>query len=168
MLPYGYYSEIIQTAAAHIGFALAIWAVWDARKDEAFWLAELNKERAMGRASIPTEARYSIAKVHTASELATIVAQVTFLAIGLSGIFLAPPDGHARLYDSELLGIAISRYGMTFVTMVLTFKSIIRRRGRITYIKTIRRRDDGTRTDMPSGMAPSQSQTHRTQEDEHS
>lgn len=155
MLPHAYYSEIIQTLSAAIGFAFGIWAVWDARKEEVFWFGQLNDERALGRASIPTEARYQIAKVHTASELATVVAQVAFLAVGITGLFLEPPDGHARLYDSELLGIAISRYGMVFVTSVLTFKSILRRRGRINYIRARRRVNDGP-VPMPSAMAPTQ------------
>lgn len=151
--PHAYYSEIVQTVAAALGFALGIWAVWDARKEEAFWLRALNDERELGRISVPTDARYQIAKVHTASELATVVAQVTFLVVGVSGIFLAPPDGYVRIYDSELLGIAISRYGMTAVTCVLCFKSIIRRRGRIQYIRA-RRRTGDTVVSPPSAMAP--------------
>lgn len=141
MFQNAYYSEIIQTFVAAIGFSLGIWAVWDARRDEIFWARVLSEERKMGRSSGTTEARYEIARVLMASELATVVAHVTLLCIGISGLFLAPPDRYTRIYDTELLGVQIGRYGMVLVTCVLCFKSIIRRRGRINYTRA-RRRDD--------------------------
>src|SRR5678815_892929 len=105
MFPHAYYSEFVQAIAALLGFILSIWAVWDARKDEVYWAKVLQEEVKMGRASVPTIARCEIAKVHTASELATLVVHVTFMCAGITGIFLAPPDRYTRIYDTELLGV---------------------------------------------------------------
>jgi hypothetical protein len=146
MLPHAYYSEVVQTFASIVGFIFSIWAVWDARNDELFWQGVLKEETDLKRVSISTQSRYEISKVHTASELATVIAQVVLLVVGVSGLFLTPPDGYATHDYNELLGISISRYGMVVVTCTLTFKSIIRRRGRVTYIRTMRRRTDSSRT----------------------
>lgn len=154
MFPHAYYSEFVQTIAAGLGFGLGIWAVWDAWGEGLYWRSVVDEERKMGRATITTEARYDISKVHFISELATVVVQTVFLVAGVSGLFLAPPDGYARNYDQELMGIAISRYSMVFATAVLAFKSIIRRRGRILYVRARRGTDGVEVVSPPSAMVP--------------
>jgi hypothetical protein len=144
LLPYAYYSEIVQAGVAFLGFAFGIWAVWDARKDERFWNDVLHQQEKLGRtADDDTKTYYAMSKVATASELATVVAYVGFIVIGVSGMFLAPPDLFAHADHQELLGITISRYGMVCITAVLTFKSVIRRRGRLEYYQVRRRKTDG-------------------------
>lgn len=159
-LPYAYVSEVVQTLSACCGFPLGIWAVWDAWKEGVYWRRQYEDERELGRANTEVAARVALTEVHFKSELASLVASVIFLVVGISGLFLAPPDGHARMYDSELLGIAVSRYGMTAVSLVLAYKSIVRRRGRMAYT-TIRRRTDpgGARLSVPTGMVASKDQS---------
>lgn len=140
ILPHAYYSEIIQTVAAILGFAFGIWAIWDAWKDEQFWKKVLEDEERMGRSVIITHARYVIARVYVQSELATVVAYVILLVAGVSGLFLPPPEWFES-FPQNMLGITISRYAMTMVTIVLALKTSLRRRGRIEYIRTIRSTD---------------------------
>lgn len=158
MLPHAYYSEIIQTSAAVIGFSLGIWAVWDARLDEAFWRHVYDEEMKLGRLAVTTKARLGIARVHVKSELATVVAQTALLVAGVSGMFLPPPEHFVPWWslveaEQELLAIAISRYTMSFITLALVYKSFIRRRGRINYVRTVRKTDP-KHVVLPSGMAP--------------
>ena len=44
-------------------------------------------------------------------------------------------------HEQELLAVAITRYTMAFVTFILAFKSVIRRRGRFDYVRTVRHTD---------------------------
>lgn len=156
MLPHAYYSEIAQTLAAGIGFALGIWAVWDAWGEGVFWRGEHDRDRIIGHVRTETAARLNIAEVHLKSELATVVAMVVLLIVGVSGLFLRPPEGYSSYYDNEQLGIAISRYGMTLVTCVLAYKSLIRRKGRMSYVRTRRMGDpNGGRVTLPSPVMPS-------------
>lgn len=142
MLPHAYYSEIAQTVAGAVGFFFGLWAVWDAWKDGQFWKAVLIAEKQLGRAALSTEARYQIARVYMQSELATVVVYVIFLVIGVSGLFLPPPDWYDSALDRELIGIAISRYGMTGITFVLAAKTLIRRKGRVAYVRAQRAGDN--------------------------
>lgn len=154
LLPHAYWSEIVQTLAAVSGFGISMWGIWDAWKDGQFWRGVLEEERALGRVNISTEARFGIARVHVWSEMASVVVQVTLLGVGISGLLLPPPDWYAPP-TPELLGIAISRYGMTWIALVTSYKTVLRRYGRLSYIRQIRRADDGPgRVPMPSMMAP--------------
>lgn len=141
LLPYAYYSEVLQAVSAAVGVGMGIWAVNDARREELFWRGVADKEREIGRSTHITDARYEIASVHFISELFTLVAQIVFLVAGVSGVFLPPPSGPDAA--KELLGLAISRYGMAAVTFILSVKSIVRRRGRINYQRARRQTDAG-------------------------
>jgi hypothetical protein len=156
-LPHAYISEVVQSIASVVGFALGIWAVWDARGDEEFFATILRREREIGRDVTLILPRFEIARVHVKSELSSVIAQTMLLVAGVTGMLLPPPDGVGVSAAEELLGVLVSRYAMAAVSTVLVYKSIIRRRGRINYLRRIRSGDPASTTHRiipPSGMAP--------------